>query len=291
MRIFFLSEKTGGLTVNGIYLGLVDGFERSVELEIEDGLLCTLSVPGCLPLSFRLDGDFLLNPPPQVAIYRTRRGIAVWMKDFCASDQTLTVLWQKRVNGCLLTLTRQGRLQLNFQSDSRFCVLPLPDRLSECEAYPCGGEILLESPNAFLLLSAEGEILADSEGRVEERGEVLRAEVPFHDAAGHTARMAWERGKLVSCSIRTRREPTEATVALCLFESVLIGADPAPYLDGSLSGKADMLREFLGKFCSVVLTEEPDLTGLVYEVRPRVFEVRYFRVTLTDGKVSNFAEV
>ena len=38
MRVYFLSEKPCGLTVSGIYLGLIDGFERSAELSPADEL-------------------------------------------------------------------------------------------------------------------------------------------------------------------------------------------------------------------------------------------------------------
>lgn len=290
MRIFFLSERAGGFSVNGAYLGLVDGFERSAEIDPKDGVFCTLSVPGCIPLSFCLDEAFLLDPPPQVTLYRTRRGIAVYMHSFAETDTSLSVLWQERVNGVQLTLVKQGGLQLHFQSMSDFRVISLPPRLQTCKPFPCGENILLEGETAFLLLSQSGDVLVDSEGRVTSKEDGLRAEVPFRDSAGHTAAMEWRGGKLVSCSIRSRREPTEATLALCFFESVLIGADASPFLCDALLPKAGMLREFLGDFCSVVLTEETDLIGLVYRHKPRIFDLRYFRVSLDGGKISNFSE-
>lgn len=290
MRVFFLSEKAGGLTVNGAYLGMVDGFERSAELDPRDGLFCECAPFGYAPVCFRLDEDFLLDPPPQIQLYHTRQGVGVYICDFVRSDPTLSVLWQERVSRSRLTLCMQGRLTLNLENETGFHLISLPERLIDCRPSPCGEDILLEGSGAFVLLSREGEIRVSAEGRVLERNELLRAEVPFHDSAGHTAVMEWKEGALQTCSIRTAREPSEATFALALFESALIGADCEPYLAEDLKPKAGQLRSFLGEYTSVVLTEEPDLVGLVFERKPRVFDVRYFRVTLQDGKVSNIQE-
>jgi len=58
--------------------------------------------------------------------------------------------------------------------------------------------------------------------------------------------------------VRTASEPQADTFAIAFFESILIGADPLPFLHETLSEKADSLREFLGDFRSVVLTEARD---------------------------------
>ena len=65
--------------------------------------------------------------------------------------------------------------------------------------------------------------------------------------------------------------------------------DPSPYLHEKIRGKADSLKEFLGDYRSVVLTDRPERVGLVYERKTRVYDVRYFIVTVEDGKISNIA--
>ena len=258
MRVFFLAETTCALTVNGVYLGIVDGFERTCELEPADRVFCELKPCDRLPVSFFFDEDFLLAPPPQIKLYYTERGVAIYAENFSYADQTLRVIWQKRFGNTLLTLCTQGKLQLNLQCGGELHLLELPDALSDCQVFPLGDDFLLEGDGAFARISREGKLLLFSEGKVLERGEHLRAEVPFRDSAQHTAVCAWEGDKLVECTVRTASEPQADTFAIAFFESILIGADPLPFLHETLSEKADSLREFLGDFRSVVLTEARD---------------------------------
>lgn len=287
MKVFFLSEITCALTINGAYLGLVDHFERSVELDPANSLFCELSPSGdFLPVRFSLDEDFLISPPPQVQLYYTENAVAIYVCNFLRADQSLRVLWQKRFRDGLLTLVQQGKLQLYFGGINAK-IIDLPDALSDCAAEETREGYLLRGENAFALVSFDGELIVLSEGKILSCDGSLKAEVPFHDSLGHTALCEWKYGELVSCSVRTRFEPTEATFALALFESALIGADCAPFLAENLAPKAASLKEYLGDFRSVVLTGEHDKIGLVYERKERVFDVRYFRIEINDGKISN----
>lgn len=292
MRVYFLSEKTCGLSIGGVYLGLVDGFERSVELDPADGLLCELKPIGdFLPLCFRLDEDFLFAPPPSFNLYFTEEGVAVYAAQFLRADQSLKVLRQERLGGRLLTLTMQGKLQLTLDGAEGFRLVELPDALAAAEFSFRQDGYLLEAENAFALLSHSGEMLLFSEGKLLQRGEVLEAEVPFHDSLGHTAHCKWREGKLTDCTIRCSGQPTPATFALALFESVLIGADILPFLSESLLPKAASLKQYLGDFRSVVLTDRPEKVGLVYERKKGVYDVRYFSVTVEEGKISNITPI
>lgn len=287
MRIYFLAERPCALTIGGAYLGLIDGFERSVELASSD-ILCEIAPLGdFLPLRFCLDDGFFLDPPPEIRLYYTEKAVAVFASDFLRADQSLKVLWQTRTADSRLTLTCQGKWTLNLENETGFHLIELPEALSDCTAEPVKDGILLRGKEAFMLLSRAGERLLFSEGNVLSAGETIRAEVPFRDSLGHVAVCEWREGKLVSCAVRSLREPSEATFALALFESVLIGADAAPFLSEELLPKADKLKEYLGDFTSVVLTPEPDKIGLCFQRKERVFDVRYFRVTLKEGKISN----
>ncbi len=290
MRVYFLAEIPCALTVNGIFLGTVDGFERFAEIDPRDGVFCECAPAGCLPVRFRFDEGFLFSPPPQVNLYFSRGAVAVYTFGFSRADPTLSVLHQERIGGTLFTLYLQGKLFLSMENGTGFHLLPLPDFLSDSKPYPAGECYLLEGEHGFALLREDGEKIACAEGKVLERGESVKAELPFHDSAGHTALVEWKNGRMESYSIRTAAPPTESTFALALFESALIGADCTPYLAENLKEKAGSLKNFLGKYGSVVLTEEKDLVGLVYERKPSVFDVRYFRVTLSDGKISNIVE-
>lgn len=287
MVVYFLAEKCCALGVNGIHLGLIDGFERRAEIEPSDGVCCEIApLGGFLPVRFRFDESFLLNPPPQIRLYYTENAVAVYACDFLRADQTMKVLWQERVSDSLLTLVRQGKLQLNLENRSGFYMITLPDAFESCSVRAHAEGFLLQGDGAFALLSAEGKTLVLSEGRVLEESP-LKAEIPFHDCMGHTAVCEWRNGNVTSCAIRSEREPTEATFALALFESALIGADCTPFLSPSLAEKAGALKEYLGDYRSVVLTAERDKIGLAYERKERVYDVRYFRVEVSDGKICN----
>lgn len=282
MQVYFLAERKCILTLGGVVVGMVDTFERSVELE-PDGLSCTLTpFGGYLPVSFRIDEDFFLSPPPEVALYRLGgERFALSVSGFMRSDQSLKILWQETVNGARLTLLRQGRLFLDLQTEAGFVLVPLDDALEGCRAAPQDDGFLLYTETRFCLISRAGEVLISSEGRVVETGARLVAEVPFHDSRGHAALCEWERGELAACSLKTALPPVPQTFALALFESVLLGLDPSPFLAPELDG--DALREYLGEFVSVVLTDEENRVGLVYPRRERIYDVRYFTVE-TDGR-------
>ena len=291
MRVFFLSEKTCALWVAGAYLGLVDGFERYVELEPSESLFCELKPCGnFLSVRFTLDDKFLISPPPQVKLYYTENGLGIYVCDFLRADQSMHILWQKRLGGTLMTLAVQGKLQLWLNGNTAG-LLDLPDALETCDVEEVTSGFLLKNDTAFALISREGKLLVLSEGRVLSADVCLKAEVPYHDSMGHTAVCEWNKGELVSCSIKTAFEPHEATFALALFESALIGADCKPFLAENLAPKADALKEFLGEYCSVVLTRERDKVGLVYERSERVFDVRYFRIEMEDNKICNIRPI
>ena len=290
MRVYYLAERSSVLTVNGVFLGTVDGFERTAEIDPADGVFCECTPAGYLPVRFQFNEEFLFAPPPQVKLYFSEGKVAVYCHDFLRADPTLAVIKQERVENTLLTLCMQGRLQLNFENETGFHLIALPEYLESATFCACGSGILAESAGGFCLLSREGKKLVQSEGRVLERGETLKAEIPFRDSEGHTAVCEWKGGELIACAIRSTRPPTDATLALALFESALIGADCTPYLAEELQPKADVLKEFLGDFESVVLTEDPRRVGLVYARKERVYDVRYFRVTIEDGVIANLVE-
>lgn len=288
MRIVFLAERECSLTAGGVLLGMIDGFCRSAEICPSDGVFFEIAPrEDFLPVRFRLDEKFLLDPPPHIRLYFSEDAVAVYACEFVRADQSLRIVRQERIGGALLTLTVQGKVQLNLETEKGFFLVPLPDAFEDASFTAHGNHFLLKGADAFALVDRAGKILLLSEGRILSEGEPLEGEIDFRDSRGHTARCTWQDGVLLSCSIRAAREVTETTLALALFESVLIGADCGEYLSEPLREKADSLRDFLGDFLSVVLTDAPDVAGLVYRRKERIFDVRYFRIEQTEGKISN----
>ena len=273
--------------MNGIYLGMIDGFERSVEIP-DDNIYAEIAASGYHPLRFCINQDFLFSPPPHINLYYTENAVALYAFGFQREDQTLTVLSQEQLGGTLFTLYRQGEVYLRYENGKTH-LIPLDDRFEKCKIKEIKDGYLLTGAGAFLLLRRNGTVLVRSEGEVIEAGDNLKAEIPFHDMMGHTVVSEWRGGELVSSSVRAKRTPTETTYALALFECVNIGVDPSPYLHEKIRDKADSLKEFLGDYRSVVPTDSPEKVGLVYERKERVFDVRYFYITLEDGKIANIA--
>lgn len=290
MRVYFLSEKPCVLFLGGIVLGTVDLFERTCEIDPKDSIFCELKAAGCVSVSFVFDEGFLLDPPPQIKLYYTQGAVAVYACDFVRADQSMRVLAQERFEQTRLTLFMQGRLQLDFSQSASMRLLPLPDYLETGAFFRVGRDFLLEAEEGFALISREGVLVTASRGKVTEKSEVLKAEIPLGDSMGHTALCTWQNGSMTECALRTNVEPTEATFALALFESVLIGAEVAPFLSENLLEKAGALKEFLGDYESVVLTDTPNRVGLVYKRKERVFDVRYVCVTVENGRITNIVE-
>ena len=290
MRVYFLAEKQCTLFLNGAALGTVDKFERVCEIDPKDEIFCELKAAGCTSVSFVFNEAFLFSPPEQVRLYYTEGAVAVYVCDFIRADQSVKILCSRQFSDTRATLFLQGRLQLSISRGANIALLTLPDYLETSNIYRVGREFLVESSEGFALVSWDGKLITQSVGRVLVKDGALQAELPFGDSMGHTAVCGWENGKMTSCKIRTASQPTEATFALALFESALIGADTAPFLTDALKEKAASLKEFLGDYNSVVLSGEPDRIGLVFPRKERIFDVRYFRVKIEDGKVSNIME-
>ena len=163
---------------------------------------------GYLPVSFCIDEDFLIAPPPGIALYhRNGKGCALYASGFCRADQSLNVLQKAEVSGARLTLFRQGKLFLEIAEEGGMHLCVLPDELENCSFFAQDDGFLLAGGGGFALLSRQGEILVAGGGARLETGGVLRAEVPFHDSRGHTALCEWQKGELLSCTVRTARAP------------------------------------------------------------------------------------
>ena len=288
MRVYFLAERPAALFVGGAYFGRADSFARSAEVALTDGILLSFVPSGdFLPLQFTLGEDTLFSPPRGISLYRAENLLAVRAHGFLHADPALRVIWQTQLGGARLTLFRQGALQLTVQTQAGFRIAELPDYLQDCTAAVQPHGFLLQGERGFCDLSPEGEMRILSEGRILKAEETLRAEVPLGGCLGHTALCEWKEGKLLSCTLRAKRQAEGRSIALALLESARIGADCTPFLHPSLRGKAGELLAFLGSFEDVFLPKEADTVGIVCRLRERVYALRSFRVELRDGLVSN----
>lgn len=295
MKIYFLSSLPATLTLNEAYFGFTDTFERFAEISLKDNIFVRFTPQNALPISFFLTEDIRFTPPNGVEVYLLRDGIALYARDFPPSDFTLRPIAQVRAGNLLATLVMQGRLQLIMQSPDGFFVATLPPAFEKSTLSFHGDFLFVETQNRLAIFNARGEkVFMENILSYEERDGELNALLPLSDRFQRTAKCSY----LLSGTTCTRTQFTiqqaqlsehtvDELIPYAFFESVLIGANFEHLLCDELASKKDKLVQFLGKFESVILTEEPNTCGLIRKKDERLFETAYFTVTLENGKIAD----
>lgn len=308
MRIYFLSERTAGLKLNGAYLGLIDGFERFVETDDDPKILAEAVPDGdALPLSLIIDGKFFKDPPDFTDVYMTDGDAVIYLSRYEPREKKLEVVAQARLGGLLVTLfINGGRVYLNCEGD-------------ECALYELGGgfekaRLKEDRINGFPVLLVEGNerlaVISESGKRVFfnpaeswETGDKLTVTVKFNTCAACKAvcTFGYDGEKMTAEKSVTREyvPPNADILHFAFFESVLTHGDFGKYLSDDLKEKADALPSFLGEFVDVTVPYKKfydrhgdiKAAGLVYPVSKNLFDVKYFAVDIEGGKITNIYEV
>ena len=302
MKIYFLSSQPCALSINHAFFGVTDSFERFAELSLADNLFIQFSPQNALPVSFFLTEDIRFRAPEGVEVYFLKDGIALFAKRFHPSDFTLLPITQAQADELQVTVFRQGEVQATFQTTSSFFTATLPPSFSHCSIQFHSGLVFLSSSTELVIFSREGQrLFAErvTEFSVEE--DVLSATLPLLDSLGRIARCTYALSKDACTrtsfqlsqslahdgSIDSTAIQTEL-IAFAFFETVLLEGDYLALLSDSLQGKAQDLRAFLGDFIAVVPTDNPLQCGLVKPVGERLFELRYFTVSIENDKIIDF---
>lgn len=293
MKIYFLSSQPCALTLNGVFFGITDSFERSAEICPADKIYAKFSPEGALPIGFFITEALFTTPPDGCEVYLLHDGVAVYAKEFPPTDFTLRPIAQAREGDCLATVFFQGRLQLSVESPLGFFIATLPPSFSACQIVFYGEYILLEGKNTLALFSRTCEcLLVEHFTEYSLTKNVLNATMPLSDRLQRQAKCEWElldgRCQLKSFTLlqpSQNEEPPTDLLAYAFFESVLIGADFTAFLSDELIPDADSIRAFLGDFTTVTLTNEPTVCGLVRKKKDRLFAVDYFAVEIENNKI------
>lgn len=295
MKIYFLSSQPCALTLNGVYFGLTDRFERFAEIDLRDRVFVQFNPENALPIGFFLTENIRFAPPPDCAVYLLKDGIAVYAYDFTPTDFTLRPIAQKRDGACLVTVYAQGRAQMSVNTPDGLFNATLPPSFADCEILFHAGLILLRSSCELAVYTKTAQLLLHErilDFSLEDG--VLRARLPLFDSLGQTADCAWTLSA-DGCKQTefTLRAPSDRPAVLdellpyAFFESVLIGGNFAAFLCDELLDGAEQIRAFLGDFIAVTLTKEPRCCGLVRKKAERLFDVSYYRVEIADGKITD----
>jgi hypothetical protein len=310
MKVYFLSSRPCILTLNGAYFGLTDTFERSVDISPADNLFAQFTPENGLPVQFFLNENIRFHPPKGCEIYLLKNGLAVYAKDFPPSDLTLKTIAQEREDKTLVTVFRQGEIQLSIERSDGFFLATLPPSFEKTEITFYEEFLLLNSQTELAVFNLKGKLLLlekVNEFRIQDNE--LVATLPLSDLFFRTAECKWrfESDTLVQTAFSITQRATfelglngrksESTPAsenirdeilpYAFFESVLIGADYSHFLCDELKEKSNALKEFLGEYGSVVLTKNPRVCGLVRKKAERLFEVDEYAVEIVDGKITD----
>ncbi len=293
MKIYFLSSQPAALTLNGVFYGVTDTFERSAEIALSDNVYARFSPQGRGALGFFINEELLTSPPLGFEVYLLKEGVAVYARDFPPLDLTLRPIAQKREGELLVTVYAQGEIQLNVQEGESFFNTTLPPSFSSCSIELVHGIIALKGENTLGIFTKTCiPLLIENVLAYEWTEEGLNATLPLADSLQRVADCCWKVTKN-ECLLTgfTLRQPQthppldEGLLAYAFFESVLLKGDAREALCEDLQEEYEEIVRFLGDFISVTLTNEPNVCGLVRKKRERLFVVDYFSVTIKEGKI------
>lgn len=309
MTIYFLSAQTAALKADGIYLGLIDGFERFFEADLASRHFIEIVPEGGLPLSFVLGEDFIRRPPDFADVYTGDGEAVIYIKKLQNRGGALKVISQKRFSeggkGLFTLFSEGGRVYLSYDGESAE-LNELGDRFSSATLREddIGGRAVMiaEGEGCICVLNQDGKRVFYNRAESFSTGAKLEVVVPFATAAGCRAKCAFsydgKEMKLESSVTEETRTVDEDVLHFAFFESVLTHGDYKRYLSEELKDSADAIGGFLGDFVDVVIPHSRfylkhgniKAAGLVYPIAANLFRVKYFAVEMKDAKIANIYE-
>ncbi len=308
MRIYFLSERTAALKLNGAYLGLIDSFERFVDVESGGKILAEVVPDGdALPLSFFIDDALFSSPPDFLDVYICGGDAVIYVSRFERRTREFKVVAQTSFRGGLYTLfLTDGRVYLNCERGADCSLHELPRSLensSLTESNIGGYPVLLVGGAGYLsIFSDDGRQVFFNPAESWQCGGKLTVTVNFNTCAGCRAICTFGYdGKVMTLEASRTEErvpPDESVLHFAFFECVLTRGDFTKYLCDDLKKSAAALPEFLGEFVDVSVPYKRffdvhgdiKAVGLVYPQSKNLFTVKYFAVDIEDGKITNVYE-
>lgn len=301
MRVYFLSCVPAVLRLNGMYIGTVDGFERRIELNPSDSVFAEITPGDNLQgVNFFMDEKFFTCPPDFADLYLAENDAFIYIREYAPKDVKIEVIYQTRFMGNLITVFRQGGVYLSCEGRD-YDLSPLPQSFSSVtaneERVAGRGVLAVYGGKNLLIISENGQKIYLNGAERAEFGQTLKITVPFETCTQAKAicEFAYDGEKLTLIGGQTVENYAPEEIHFAFFESVLTRGDYKKYLDGELIEKADDLKDYLGEFVSVTVPPEKFFTlhgdikaaGLVYPKGKNLFEIKYYAVDITDGKISN----
>ncbi len=305
-----MSERCAALKLNGAYLGVIDGFERFVDIGRGEKILAEVLPDGdALPLNFFIDDELFNNPPDFLDVYLLGGDAVIYVSRYEKRTRELKVAAQVSFCGVQYTLfLTDGRVYINCERGAECSLYELPQSCAEAkltESAVNGFPVLLAEGEGYVaVFSQDGRRVFYNAAESWQCGDKLTVTVNFNTCAGCKAvcTFNYDGTEMTLEGSRTeeRITPAENVLHFAFFESVLTRGNYADYLSDDLKKNAGALPSFLGEFVDVTVpyrrfydTHPQSLraAGLVYPVKKNLFNVKYFAVDVENGKIANVYEV
>ena len=291
MKIYFLSDKSCALRLGGVYFGQVDNFERFAHVHLSDRIFVEFIPENALPITFFLTDEILQKPPHGCDVYILRDALILHARRFPPNDFSLRVIHQIQGEDCVATLFSQGEISLSVQTQNSFFVAALPPSF-EC-ATLCFEQnfVFVKNEKQLAIFNKACKCLfMENVLSYSFQNGILSASLPLQESLGRTAERQYSLSETeciqTSCVLSAPQgKQCTKLLAFAFFESLLIGAGCEEFLCADMQSKIEDIRAFLGNYKAILPTDEENCCILFYQKAERLFEGKYFTLSIQNGKI------
>ncbi len=288
MKIYFLSKKPCSLFINGEYIGNTDEFFRFYNLSLKDGASVLFQAENALPIHFFLTENIRFSPPEKISVCLLKNALVLYAHEFIDADFTLTPILQKRFDFALVSVFKQGQVQLTIQSNDGFFNATLPPSFTQCDVENYGDFFLLASPTQIAVFDKNcRRLLLENIQSYRLETDTLTVVSPLRDCYLRTVEKRYRLTEN-TCVLQERvfsNKQGNPPVPYAFFESLLNGEICDELLSNELLTEKENLKRFLGDFVAVGLTEEKNTCALIRKKKERLYEADYFKVEMENNKI------
>lgn len=303
MTVYFISNFPATLQLNGIYLGMIDKFERRIDVDLSEGVMAQI-IPdkNAEQLNFFINDNFLSCPPPCVDTYVSKNEAILYFKYFENKRATFDVIAQTKYCDFTVTVFNQNRTYAALDGQT-YHLISLPDGFvfKEFETHEISGSNLLfiKGLGILCVISPLGDMIFCEEVNDFSCGITLKTVKKFATCRQIEITKEYsfdgESLNIVNKTVKENAPLMPHTIPFAFFESVLHGGDFSKYLCEEMKAKANVLPKYLGNFVDVCVPTEKfymqhdneSAVGLIYKKKPNLYDLKYFAVTTKADKITN----
>ena len=303
MYYYFTSQNKCALKLNGIYLGVITGVIKHVNIISDDSLVELIPLNSGLPVfSFTLNSEFLTNPPSQISVTNMKGGYLI-VYNPSPANLPFNVIEQKKYDDFAVTVFCDGSYKISIETSRDFFTENINFDFESVEIKKCGDVLLvglLGNQSGICAYRVFPKIMPLTKRACNEfsfdNQIITRHEYP--DIAKHTVTLTWSVSggdikaidKKITCSDSFSINNLPAKVIPYAFlEELLVGGNIDSYLASNIKPNADKLRGFFGSFIGVMpppFFVSPEQIGLIYKKSANLYSVEYCSFELNGRLIS-----